>query len=395
MLINFWTSAELRQKHMITFSYRQSPVYTEGLCQHISPDFPVFPLSFPVQNWPEKNWKAVPAILSRIMRFLFRFVTRIPFAVYDVVLLSRLFRRLAPDLVHINNGGYPAARSCRAAAIAAKLAGVRYVLMVVNNQAVGYKNPDRWFGFLFDRLVVHSTNKFVTGSKLASLRLQNVLALRDSQIQSIPNGIRLRPVTEAPAQVRRRLGLDPLFTGVVMGVVALMEERKGHRILIQALARLAELYPELMENLVVWLEGDGPLRGALETLVAVAGLSNVVRFVGHESHVMNMMNALDILILPSISNEDFPNVTLEAMGLGKAVIASLLAGTPEQIVQSETGLLVEPGNIESLAEAIFQMTSNPDLVQRMGISGKKRFDECFGAEISVKQYLHVYDSLAI
>lgn len=395
MLINFWTSAELRQKYVISFSYRWSQAYSDGLYKHITPDFPVFPLFLPIQNWPEKNWKQVPEVLNRFTRFLFRLVTRIPFIIYDVLVLMRLFRRLAPDVVHINNGGYPAARSARAAAVAAKLVGIKYVLMVVNNQAVGYCHPDRWFGFLFDKLVVYSTNTFITGSKAASLRLQKVLSLQTNQIQSIHNGIHLRPVTEAPAQVRQRLGLDPRFNGVVIGVVALMEERKGHRILIEALAKLAGRYPGLMENLVVWFEGDGPLRGELETLVTAIGLSDVVRFVGHESHVMNMMNALDILILPSISNEDFPNVTLEAMGLGKAVIASSLAGTPEQIIHGETGLLVEPGNIESLAEGILWMASNSDLVKRMGISGKKYFDECFRAEIAVNKYLHLYDSLAI
>lgn len=395
MLVNFWTNAGLRQNNLVSFSYRQSSVYTEGLLKHISPDFPVFPLSLPAHNWPEQNWKQVPETFSRIVRLLFRLVTRIPFIIYDVLVLSRLFRRLAPDMVHINNGGYPAARSARAAAVAAKLAGVKYVLMVVNNQAVGYRRPDRWFGYIFDRLVVHSTNKFVTGSKLASLRLQNVLALKDSQILSIHNGIRLRPVTETPAQVRLRLGLGPLFDGVIVGVVALMEARKGHRILIESLAKLADRHPELMEKLAVWLEGDGPLRGELETLVVAKGLSGVVRFIGHESHVINMMNALDILVLPSISNEDFPNVTLEAMGLGKAIIASSLAGTPEQIIHGETGLLVAPGDVGALAEAIFQIASDLALSKRMGINGKKRFEECFGADIAVNKYVQLYDSLTI
>lgn len=395
MLINFWTNAELRQNHLISFSYRQSLLYTEGLHKHLSPDFPVFPLFFPVQNWPEKNWQQAPVALSKITRFLFRFVTRIPFIIYDVLVLSRLFRKLAPDLIHINNGSYPAARSARAAAVAAKLAGVKYVLMVVNNQAAGYRNPDRWFDFLFDRLVVHSTNKFVTGSKSASLRLQKVLKLRDSQIQSIHNGIKLRPVNEAPAQVRQRLGLNPQFNGVIIGVVALMEVWKGHRIMIESLAKMTERHPKLMEKLVVWFEGDGSLRGELETLVAAMELSGVVRFIGHESHVINMMNAVDILVLPSISDEDFPNVTLEAMGLGRAVIASSLAGTPEQIIHGETGLLVEPGDTESLAEAIFQLASTPGLIKRMGISGKKRFDECFGADIAVKKYVQLYDSIGI
>lgn len=393
MLVNFWTDPQLRRQYEISFSYRRSTEYARGLREHLTPDFPVFPLPLPVQNWPLKNFHYLPAIVSRIVRFMFRLITTIPFLMFDIVVLMRLLKRIAPDIIHINNGGYPAARSARAAAIAARFAGVKQVVMVVNNLAIGYTGPDRWFDFPIDRLVVRATDRFVTGSQAAANRLRGVLALKSDQVRSIHNGIGSRPLTESAAQVRRRLGVDVHFDGVIIGVVALMERRKGHRVLLDALAILIKQEPLITQKIVVWLEGDGPLRGELESSVRFNHLSGIVRFIGKEKNVVDMMNALDILVLPSVESEDFPNVTLEAMALGKTVVASALAGTPEQIVQEETGLLVEPGNAEALAKALSRLIERPEWSKYLGAKGQERFLRMFTANIAVKNYIDLYHSL--
>lgn len=392
MLINFWTNPVLRQQHEVSFSYRQSVEYTNGLHAQLEPDFPVFPLSLPPEYWPRNNLPYAPTLLIRTGRFAFRLVTYIPFLAFDIVVLARLLRRIAPDVLHINNGGYPAARSARAAAVAARLAGVKNVVMVVNNLAMGYNRPSRWLDFPIDQLVVRSTDRFVTGSLAAANRLRKVLALANGQVQSIHNGIGLRALTETRGLTRSRLGTDIDFNGLVIGVVAVMEPRKGHRVLLEALAILLKQDPTVSEKLMVWLEGDGPTRGELESLVRLWNLSGIVQFIGHEKNVVDMMNALDVLVLPSVDAEDFPNVTLEAMGLGKAVVASAIAGTPEQIVPGKTGILVEPGNAQSLAHALGQLIEHPELSKSLGMKAQERFCKMFQAGTAVKNYLNLYDS---
>ena len=105
------------------------------------------------------------------------------------------------------------------------------------------------------------------------------------------------------------------------------------------------------------------------------------------------MNAINIVVLPSVDREDFPNVILEAMCLGKPVLASRLAGTPEQIVDGETGLLVPPGKPHNLADALRKLLKDKDLCIKLGSKARDRFESNFTADIAVKRYLDLYKEL--
>lgn len=391
MLVNFWTNTDLRDRHEISFSYRRNPRYKEGMNRHIYPDFPVSAIRMPSEEISLVPRRFSNFIINTIDRIMTRIVLDTLFLLFDVIVLTTLFRRINPDCLHVNNGGYPAARSARAAVIAGKLAGIKRVIMVVNNMAIGYGTPGRWLDYPVDRLVTYCTDIFITGSMAAASRLSEVLRLKPYKIKSIHNGISLRSANETVIETKQRLNLALDFTGVIAGVVALMEPRKGHRVLIEALSILKKQDYLLANKLVVWFEGDGPIRKDLETLVYVRGLTDVVKFVGIENNVFDLMNALDLLILPSVSMEDFPNVTLEAMGLGKAVLASSIAGTPEQIVSRSTGVLVDPNDPEGLAYALRNLIDDQGIVRRFGGNGRLRFDRYFSAEVSVGKYLLLYE----
>jgi glycosyltransferase involved in cell wall biosynthesis len=105
------------------------------------------------------------------------------------------------------------------------------------------------------------------------------------------------------------------------------------------------------------------------------------------------MQVLDVLVFPSIANEDFPNVVLEAMSMGKPVIASRIAGTPEQVEDGVTGWLLEPGNAAAFAGKMAEFIRNEDLIVQMGTRARKRFAEEFTSEIAVARYLNLYQSL--
>ena len=393
MLVNFWLSDVLRRDYQISFSYRDSLEYTAGMQALICPDFPVIPLALAPLNWPKRHFRSPFKPLSRGIRFGVRSVVRIPAFFYEAWVVFRLIKRLRPDIVHLNNGGYPAARSVRAAAVGARLAGCNTIVMVINNLAEPYRTIERWLDYPFDRWVVRSTTKFVTGSVAAAVRLAAILQLNGSQIQPIHNGIRLGEIQESRDEVLQRLGIPRSYSGLALGVVALMVERKGHAVLIDALEIILRRDKGLSSKLVVLLEGEGDLRDDLERRVRNKKLGDVIRFIGTEKNVANFISAIDALVLPSVDHEDFPNVTLEAMALGKAVIASRLAGIPEQVLDGKTGYLVEPRNPGELATAISKLMDDPELAMQMGRDGRVRFQENFTAELAVDRYLKLYQSM--
>lgn len=392
MLANFFNSEEFRQAHIISFSYRQSARYTQGFKQRVKCDLIVYPMAFPDLSDFTKLPNALPLLSKRLAMAFLRLLFTGPVLLYEIAVLFRLFKKLGPDILHINNGGYPAALSARAAAIAGKLAGIPKVLMVVNNMAVDYQRFSRWVGYPVDRLVGRSVNRFVTGSEAAAARLRSVLNLPKHKVIAIHNGIAMRRETASVAVSRERLGLNN-FEGSVFGVVALMIPRKGHHILLEAVLKLVAESRVNDKDLKILIEGSGQLRQELVDFVNNHDLARWVTFVGDEENVVDFMSALDVLILPSVQDEDFPNVVLEAMALGKPVIATHLAGTPEQVVDGVTGLLVEPRNVVQLGEAICHLMDSPNLRDEMGRAALERFNDHFTSKIAMDNYIRMYTGL--
>ena len=390
MLANLCSSPLIQAEFAISFSYRDSARYREGVQARMNGDFPLYPMAFPD---PSSVLPApvTPRPVRRILRLLSRVLFTGPLLVYEVTRLARLFRRLSPNLVHINNGGYPAALSPRAAALAAYVVRVPSIMMV-NNLALGYDRPGRWIGFPLDRLVARSVRCFITGSIAAAERLQRVLRLPARRCRAIQCGATMRSPSETVEETRRRLGLEG-FGGFLLAVVGVLEPRKGHHVLLQALRAVQMHQPEVMRDIRVMIAGQGPLESSLRHAIAAAGLEKHCFLIGQEPNIANLFGVVDLLLAPSVGYEDFPNVIMEAMGSGKAVIASRVAGAVEQIVEGETGLLVEPGNSEQLAAAICRLCRNRALARELGRNGLRRFQALFTAERAVGRYLELYRSL--
>ncbi len=306
--------------------------------------------------------------------------------IWDVGRMYTELRRSDPDLVHINNGGFPGAISCNATAIAAHLAGIP-VLYVVNNLAYPYRTPGRVVDFPFDRLVVRSVSMFVTGSAEAGTRLQNVLRVNPGRRRVIPNAVVSRHPRASEEDTRVSLGVGS--EARIALVVARLEARKGHRYVLQALAQL----PPQFDDVVLVLAGDGPERAALEHLAATLRLSDRVRFLGEHSDPWSLYAVANVVVLPSVGHEDFPIVILEAMAAARPVVASRVAGIPDQVVDGVTGSLVAPGDPTALAAAVAGVLGTPGQVEQMGTAGRHRYETHFAAQRVVEEYWQTYATL--
>ena len=386
MLVNFFESKELKDKYKLSFSYRDSLAYREGLYSRVKSDISYFPLNLPYFKNLRLSWKWEKYKIGRIITII-RMVTNYPILIYEVYILIRLFLMIKPDIVHINSGGYPPTMSAKAAVIASHLCGIKKTLLVVNNLAKEYDNLSRILDYPLDRALVRGVDYFLTGSMAATKRLKNVLSLNDDKALNIHNGIRLRDPQESIRETRERLNIKKGQVNI-FGVVALLIPRKGHRILIDAIELIVKAS---VTDFIVLIEGSGPLKSELERDIQSRKLCKYCKFVGNEDNIVDFILAVDFVVLPSIKDEDFPNVILESMGLGRIVLASNLAGIPEQILDKNTGFLFTPGDFKSLSNLMVEIIVGKVDVDQMKLSSKKHFETNFTEVIAVRKYIDFYD----
>lgn len=148
--------------------------------------------------------------------------------------------------------------------------------------------------------------------------------------------------------------------------VGRLSPEKGQRGVIEAMRDLRERRIAAQLELV----GDGPERVALETSVAAMGLNDTVTFSGAlpEGEALARITQADVLVLPSFM-EGLPMVLVEAMALGKPVIASAVAGVPELVRDVENGLLVRASDWQSLSNAMAELAADPGLRRKLGEAG--------------------------
>ena len=388
VLLNSDRFLEGMTKH---FLYRHNPDYHLGVQKKINNEVSKSYISIKGLVPSPTSLAVFPAPLREYLLKITYQLLKLPREILAIAILYKEIKKFSPEVIHINNGGYPGALTARCAAIAAKLVKVPKVLMVVNNQAVDYKSLDRKIDFLFDKVVTKSVTYFITGSSASAERLSKVLKLPASKILSIWNGVAPAKPSLSNSQVKETLGLAE-FSGVIFGVIAVLEPRKGHKVLLQTILELQESGVFSGRQVKFILEGTGSMDMDLEEFIRLNSLENLVSIIEYEGPIMELMSCLDVMILPSIASEDFPNVILEAMSVGKPVIASRFAGIPEQVDDEQTGILVSPGDVEELKSAISRLESDRNLRISMGERGLKRYEGHFSLEKAISKYDSFYKS---
>ncbi len=165
----------------------------------------------------------------------------------------------------------------------------------------------------------------------------------------------------------------PAGAGPVVGSVGSFEERKGQVVLLDALA----VARDEVAGVHAMLVGDGPDEEMLRRHVTERGLEQHVTFFPFTTEPVEVFEVLDVLALPSTHKEGLPNVILEAMAMGLPVVSSRLAGTPEVVIDGVTGILTEPGDVDSLAAALVRLGTDADLCSRMGAAGQRLMRDDF------------------
>ncbi|MEM6290051.1 MAG: glycosyltransferase family 4 protein [Myxococcota bacterium] len=190
-----------------------------------------------------------------------------------------------------------------------------------------------------------------------------------------PNGVDPHTFSPGDGEAFRRargLGESPLLM-----TVCRLVPRKGIDTTIEALPKIRAAVPDVRYA----IGGSGPDRARLEGLVAHHGLEDVVTFLGRvpDEAMRDAMTAADVFCMPARSDppdvEGFGLVFLEAGACGTAVVGARAGGVPDAIVHGETGLLVEPGEADALADALVSLLQDPERCAAFGTTARARIEQ--------------------
>jgi glycosyltransferase involved in cell wall biosynthesis len=304
-----------------------------------------------------------------------------PFLVWR---LYRLLREGNHDLVHTH-----LVHADLYGTSAAKLAGVSIIVSTKHNDNAFRRHP--FYAFL-DRLASRFADKIIVISDHLKRFFVEIERLDPRKMTRIYYGLDVAWVesqsskTARPISIQEELGIPSDIP--LAGIIARLNPQKGHTYLVTAFAKVVESLPEARLLIV----GDGNLIGGLERQTRELRITRRVTFTGWRDDIPRIMAALNLLILPSLW-EGFGLVLLEAMMMGKPIVASRVSAIPEIVVDGVTGLLVPPRDPEALAEAILALLQDKEQAEAMGQAGRERVEGYFSVERMVQQTEALYEAL--
>jgi glycosyltransferase involved in cell wall biosynthesis len=288
--------------------------------------------------------------------------------------LWRLIRDERPDIVHVHSrrgaevwGG-----------IAARLAGVPCVM----SRRVDNPEP-RWLVAMKYRLYGHVIT--------ISAGIRHVLiaeGMPPAKVTCVRSALDPGPYSIEYDKPAYRQGLGVPADTLVVGVIAQLIPRKGHRYLLAALPEVLLFHPGVQ----VLIFGRGPLEADLRQAINAQRLAGHVRLMGFIDNLPEVLGCLDLVVHPA-EMEGLGVSLLQASAAGVPIIASRAGGMPEAVRDGVNGLLVPPGDAKALARAMLRLLGDADLRGRMGVAGRELVSTEFSVDAMCAGNLAVYHQL--
>lgn len=317
----------------------------------------------------------------------------------NVFALSRALKALKPDVVHSHG-----TRPVFAGPIAARLAGIKNVVITIHNS---YRLMSiREDGSSDRKLLFAGKAIYLSGTALSRsvitdadwlaeevkglLRTIPFLARRLSRkLSTIHIGIDSELYRRSPDEsFREKYGIGK--NTVIIGAVSRLDEpKKGMGVLL----RSARILKDRGVDFKLLMVGEGDSKKKLVKLAEELGLNDKAVFLGFWKDLPDILGKFDIFVLPSLS-EGFPIVNLEAMASSLPVVSTDVGGVSEAVRDGFNGKLVPPGDPALLAEALFELASDPARAREMGVRGRVMVEKDFRKKELLDRIIAFYSSPA-
>ena len=389
VVVNIMKDKILSERFDLYFAYREHPVYKKQIDILFSNDEKkkLIPLKL-LSN--KSLYPKINEIFNLRVAWILKFILRIieHTRIYDIInyfLIRKMLKKIQPDLVHGNNGGYPAADTCLLFIIASHKLGIKNVLQINNIPNCSKK--------YWDKEIKKSADAFIIASKYTSNMINRIRNITRENIYTLRDNVKnVCPTTDASI-LREQLGIKN--DAIVLIQVALLLRYKGQINLLESLDLMHRINPEFFQKIFLILIGSGEMEHELKEYINNHNLNDRVLLLGYRNDYIDFVNMADLMIHPSRANEDMPLIILSAMSLGKPVISCNFAGIPEEIEDNKTGILLDPNSntfVQDLCDAI------PYTYERrleMGCNARYKFLSEFSTEAYEEGLSSIYNTLTM
>jgi L-malate glycosyltransferase len=291
--------------------------------------------------------------------------------------LAAILRRHRIRILHAHN----ATAFFYGAAAATLAPGTRF-LYTEHDRAF----PTSWRERGLHALLARRVNAVVTVSSTLRDNLVRYEGFPRDRVHVIKNGVRLRPAGQSRASMRAALDLGDRPTA---GIIARIAPVKNHALLLESWKQVVERIPDA----VLLVVGNGSQEPRIRSLAGELGLGDTVRFLGFRLDIPEILQALDVFVLSSLS-EGLSLTLLEAEAAGLPIVATQVGGNPEVVDDGKSGILVPSGEPVALADALARLLQDPTLRARMGATGRDIYRGQFTLDSMVRGYQRLYRRLA-
>jgi len=312
---------------------------------------------------------------------------------YDPIILLKLIKLLKInhyDIVHTHT-----TKAGILGRIASRIAGVPVIIHGLHGSTFQAFNSGllNWLLFLLERLTSKFTDAYVSVSEMLSEKYVEKGIGEKEKYYTVYSGMRLDKFYNIKKNIdyekkQRELGINPRH--FVIGNVARMEMRKGHKFLLDAFKKVTlerKDYP--LKLLII---GEGEDREKLENYTKELNLEDKVIFAGYREDVEELMAIMNIFVLTSL-REGLPRVLVQAAAVGIPLIAFNVDGVSEIIKDNQNGFLIRPGDVKQLTNRIIKYIDNKDLVLLHGQRGREFIKDKWSIEDMVDKIDKIYQDL--
>lgn len=327
------------------------------------------------------NWAASAGFpLMKFARTFLSILLRYPVNVVLFLHFLCYLRMNTPDILFINNGGYPGGYACRMAAAAAVVLGRIHIVHLVHSMASFPRQLFLPLEWIIDR-TIERRGYFVAVSDAVSKSLHQVYKLK-AKVVTIRNG--LQPASPSP----------PPLCGIPLQFlqVGYLCQIKNQELSIRALGVLAHQGFKGIRITFAGKETEIGYQNKLMVLAKKLGVSDQVSFIGFIKNIEELYGKHDAILVTSIV-EGMPMCILEAMRAGRAVISSSVGGVSELVDDTKTGFLLRSSQPTELAEIWKLLLKNPDTLVDMGGRAYQRFMDEFTLDTLAAKYLKLMNTL--